>query len=80
MPIIIPDDILRKAKITEKDFLIDIAVYLYDKKRLSIGQAKRLAGLNQLEFQKALADRGVYLNYDVEEFHKDLKTLGIEPR
>lgn len=80
MPIIISDDFLKNAQINEKDFLIDIAVYLYDKGRLSIGQAKRLSRLNQLEFQKALADRGVYLNYDIEEFHKDLKTIGIEPK
>ncbi len=80
MSIVISDDLLRKANINEKEFLIDIAVYLYDKRRLSIGQAKKLSGLNQVEFQKALADRGVYLNYDVEEFHKDLKTLGIEPK
>lgn len=45
-----------------------------------MGQAKKLSGLSQIEFQKAMADRGVYLNYDVEEFHKDLKTLGIEPK
>ncbi len=80
MSIVISDDLLRKANINEKEFLIDIAVYLYDKRRLSIGQAKKLSGLNQIEFQKALVERGVYLNYDVEEFHKDLKTLGIEPK
>jgi len=80
MSIVLSDEFLRKTEINEDDFLVDIAVYLYDKGRLSIGQAKKLAKLNQLAFQKALADRNVYLNYDVEEFHQDLKTLNIQPK
>ncbi len=80
MPIIISDELLKKANLNEKDFLIDIATYLYDKRRLTTGQAKRLANLNQLEFQKALKERDIYLNYDEEEFYKDLKTLGIKPK
>ena len=37
MPIIISDEILKKATLNEKEFLIDIATYLYDKRKLSPG-------------------------------------------
>ena len=75
--LIIPAETLTKAKIDPAQFIIEIAVYLYDKRRLTFGQAKRLTGLSQIAFQKELAKRGVYLNYGVEEFEKDLKTLGL---
>lgn len=77
MSILISDELLKKANLNEKDFLVDIATYLYDKGKLSIGQAKKVANLSQLEFQKALKERNIFLNYDEEEFYKDLKTLGI---
>ncbi len=80
MSILISDELLKKANLNEKDFLTDIATYLYDKGKLSIGQAKKIANLSQLEFQKALKERGIYLNYDEEEFYKDLETLGIKPK
>jgi len=66
-----------KAKITPEKLLVELAVYLYEKGRMSIGQAKSLCGLNQIAFQKELKSRGVYLNYGVKEFEEDLKTLGI---
>ncbi|PIY08290.1 MAG: hypothetical protein COZ18_13035 [Flexibacter sp. CG_4_10_14_3_um_filter_32_15] len=80
MSILISDELLKKANLNEKDFLTDIATYLYDKGKLSTGQAKKLANLSQLEFQKALKERNIYLNYDQEEFYKDLETLGIKPK
>ena len=76
--LIIKGEILEKANISPKELLIDLAVYLYDKRRLSMGQAKKLAGLDQIAFQKEMAKREVYLNYGVEEFEEDLITLGLK--
>lgn len=77
MTITISDQLLQKINVSEQELLIDFAVYLYDKNIFSMGQAKRLCSLTQLEFQKALADRNVYLNYDREAFFQDVQTLGI---
>lgn len=77
MTLSIPDEFTKAADLSEKDLLIELAVYLYDKGRLSIGKARRLAGLDLISFQKELAERNVYLNYDVEEFREDMKTLGL---
>jgi len=57
--------------------LVDLACYLYDKKRMSMGQAKHLAGLGQISFQKELAKRDIYIHYTEEGLKKDLKNLGI---
>lgn len=54
---------------------IEIAAYLYEKEKLSIGQAKRLCGLDLISFQKELAKREIYINYDVDDFKEDLETL-----
>lgn len=75
--LIIPADILQKAEINPEELLIDLAVYLYDKERLSIGQARRLVGLDLISFQHAMAKRDVFLHYDVEDLHADLKNLGL---
>lgn len=80
MSILISDELLAKANLNEDEFLIDIAAYLYDKGKLSIGQAKEIARLSHLDFQKALKERNIFLNYDEEEFYKDLETLGIKPK
>ncbi len=79
MALIISDEILERANLDENTMLIDIAAYLYEKRKLSFGKAKRFANLNHVEFQKALAERDVYMNYDVDDFEDDLRTLGIEP-
>ena len=73
--LIIPGSILQELRLKPDDLLVDIAVYLYDQERLSMGRAKKLAGLTQIEFQKAMAERGVYLKYDINDFEADLRTI-----
>ena len=78
MSITISNDLLQQINLSEQELLIELAVFLYANGRLSFGKAKRLAGLSHLDFQKELAKQKVPLNYDLEEFHKDLKTLGLK--
>ncbi|MFN7117731.1 MAG: UPF0175 family protein [Saprospiraceae bacterium] len=75
MDLVIPERVLEQAHIKAEDLRVDIAVYLYDKGRLTMGQARKLAGLDQLSFQKALAERDVYIRYTIEDLHTDLKNL-----
>ena len=48
---------------------------LFQKEKLSLGQASRLADLGYLEFQHLLASRGISIHYDVADFEQDLETL-----
>jgi predicted HTH domain antitoxin len=76
--LIVPKEFLDSAKMTGDEMRIDLAVHLYATKRLSIGKARRLAELDLISFQKELAKRDVCINYDVEDLHDDMRSLGLE--
>ena len=69
---------MQSAKMTAQELAIEIAVYLYEKKRLTLGQAKRLANLDQISFQKELAQRDVYIHLETEDVLQDIENLGIK--
>jgi predicted HTH domain antitoxin len=75
MNLLIKEDILKKAEITAEELLIEIAVHLYDTERLSMGQARNLAQLDQISFQRELAKRDIYIKYDIEDLETDLNNL-----
>lgn len=77
MALIITDEVLSKAQVSANELLVDLACYLYEKKKMSMGQAKILAGINQMEFQRALAERNIDIHYTEEDLQKDLQNLGI---
>jgi predicted HTH domain antitoxin len=73
--VIIPDDVLHAAKMSEAELRQELAVLLFERERLTLAQAARLAGMERLRFQHLLASRGIPLHYDVAEFEADLRTL-----
>lgn len=75
--LIISAKTLEQLKLTPSELLIELAVHLYDTEKLSMGQAKKLAGLTQIDFQKELAKRDVYIKYDIEDLETDLKNLSL---
>jgi len=75
MSVIIPDDILESARMTEEELRQEIAILLFQKDKLTLGQASRLAGMSRLQLQYLLASRQIPVHYDVPEFEEDLQTL-----
>ncbi len=75
---IVPKEFLQSVKMTPQELAIEIAVYLYEKERLTLGQAKRLAGLDQISFQKELAERNVFIHIKEEDILQDVKNLGVK--
>ena len=75
MTFTIPDTVLAETKISSDELRIELAVYLYEKQRLSIGKARKVAGLNLIEFQKELAKRDIYLHLSIGDLETDLKNL-----
>jgi predicted HTH domain antitoxin len=75
MSVTIPDEILQTARMTEEELRQELAVLLFQKERLTVGQASRLAEMDRLRFQHLLASRGIPMHYDVEDFEQDLATL-----
>lgn len=75
MNIVIPEDLIYTTRMTETELLQELAVVLYQKEKLSLGQASKLAKMTQLQFQGLLGSRQINVHYDVAEFTQDLKTL-----
>jgi predicted HTH domain antitoxin len=75
MSVVIPDDILQATKMTENELKLEIAIMLYKQHKISSGKVRAWTGLTVIEFQHQLARRGLYINYDVEDFQSDVKTL-----
>ncbi|MFQ5708191.1 MAG: UPF0175 family protein [bacterium] len=71
----IPEDILQATRMSKRELMQEIAVMLFHKEKLTLGQAGQLAGMNQLQFQHLLASRKIPVHYGVDEFEEDLKTL-----
>lgn len=75
MSLVISDEILQLARMSAAELGQEVAVLLFQKDKLTLGQASRLAGMSQMQFQHLLASRQIPLHYDVAEFEEDLKTL-----
>ena len=75
MSLIIPDEILQATRMSAAELSQEIAVLLFQKEKLTLGQASHLAGISQVQFQHLLASRHLPVHYDVAEFEEDLKTL-----
>jgi predicted HTH domain antitoxin len=75
MSVVIPDEFLETAHISESDLKLEIAVLLFQQEKITLGTASQFAGMNQLEFQRILGSRKIPIHYDVEDFQQDLRTL-----
>ena len=73
--LIIPGEILEQIRLSPSALRVEIAVYLYERGKLSMGQARALADIDQLAFQRELAQRDVTIHYDIEDLQEDLKNL-----
>jgi predicted HTH domain antitoxin len=69
------DEILKTANITPEELQQEIALMLFQREKLTLGQASRLSGLGRLAFQRLLASRQIPVHYDIKEYEEDLNTL-----
>ena len=60
--------------ITPDELKIELAVHLYEQRRLSIGHARELAGLSLWEFRQLLLSRRISPHYDVADLDEDMQT------
>lgn len=75
MNITIPDEIMNSAKLTVLQLQQELAVYLYSKNKLSFGQARKLAGMDVLQFQELLFINNVPLHYGVSDLQDDFDSI-----
>ncbi len=75
MGVLISDDILQSARLTEDELRQEIAILLFQRDKLTLEQSSRFAGMSRLQFQHLIASKQIPVHYDVAEFEDDLKTL-----
>lgn len=75
MSILISDEILTATRMTETEMKQEIAVMLFEREKLTLAQASRLAGMNRIAFQHLLASRQIPVHYDVEDLEQDIQNL-----
>ncbi len=76
MALIISDDILQDIKMTADEMQLNIAIWLFQIERISIGKASKLAGLSRFAFQKILAERHIpVIRYSINDIQEELLAL-----
>lgn len=76
MTVIISDEILQASELTPSEFRQEVALYLFQTGRLTVGYASKLAEMPVPAFRQILKQRNIPLySYDVEDFALDLKNL-----
>lgn len=59
MPLIISDETLKQAGLTEREAQIEIACRLFDAGKLPLWPAAQMAGMSRGDFEEALTSRGI---------------------
>ena len=75
MGIVIDDDLMRAARMSEPEIKLELAALLYQLERLTLGQAAKLAGISQARMRLALGARGIAPTYGHAEFKEDLQVV-----
>lgn len=71
----IPLEVLDSARLTVAELRAELAVHLYEQRRLSIGKAHELAGLSLWEFRQLLGARRISPHFNKEDLDQELGTL-----
>jgi predicted HTH domain antitoxin len=71
----IPGNVIEQSGLSEKEFLIELACWLYQREMLSLGQSADFAGLHRLDMQQELAKRKIELHISPQDVESDYGTL-----
>jgi len=71
----IPVEILHAARMSPQELKSELAVYLFQRGRLSFGKAREMSGQTVSAFQLLLGSRGITVHYDIGEYESDIAAL-----
>ena len=71
MSMVISDEVIQATRLTTTELMQELALAL----KLTLGQASRLAGMSQWQFQQLLGSRDIPIHYGVADFEADLRAL-----
>jgi len=70
-----PEDLLRTTELSQQELAVELAIALYQREKLTLGQAARLAGMDGFDFQQLLGSREIPLTLNVDDLEQDLATM-----
>ena len=74
MPVVISDETLREAGLTEREAVVEFACHLFDAGKLALWPAAKVAGLSRSEFERELGQRKIAVyRPTVNELREDLE-------
>ncbi len=75
----LPTNFSKILNLSEKDISLFLktylALYFYEKGKLSFGKARELSDLSVWEFMEKLNENKIPFRYDVEDLKEDLKVI-----
>ena len=74
MTLTLPDEPALR-ELSDAELRTELACALYARGKVSAVGGSLLAGMNLVEFQGALTERGIARNYSVDDLHDDLAAL-----
>jgi predicted HTH domain antitoxin len=75
MNVVIPDEIVNAAQITEEELLWEIAVNLLKKQRITLEQASHLLRMNKLELLDKLTTGLISTKYNADAVYQIINTM-----
>lgn len=71
-----PPDVLIAARMSESELRQEIVVMLFQREKLTLGQAaSELADMDRVGYQALLASRRIPQHYGIADFEENLETL-----
>ncbi len=71
----VPREIGHAARMDAQQLKRELAVHLFEQKKLSFGKAREMAGMTVWGFMHLLGERSVPIHYDVEDCEEDIAIL-----
>jgi len=68
-------ELMQSTGMNESELLLEIGVMLFQRSKLTLAQAAKLADMPRLQFQQLLASRQIPIHYDVDDLEQDIQTL-----
>jgi predicted HTH domain antitoxin len=71
----IPREVMHATRMTSDELRRELAIYLFQQGKLSLGKAREMAGMTVWTFLQLLGSRDISIHYDIEDYEADLATL-----
>ena len=72
MQIAFPDELIQGLDLKPEDARLDLAIGLYADRRVTLGRAAKMAGINQPDFLRKLGELRIPMHYDLPDLEADL--------